>query len=77
MSFKSFYFQSLSFGEAAALPLTAITAWEMLFDRLQARQRAGRRLSSPDRRRRWRRQHRDPARTPAHGPARDRNRLAT
>lgn len=26
---------SLSFAEAAALPLTAITAWEMLFDRLQ------------------------------------------
>jgi NADPH2:quinone reductase len=28
---------SLSFAEAAALPLTAITAWEMLFDRLQVR----------------------------------------
>lgn len=27
--------KSLSFAEAAALPLTAITAWEMLFDRLQ------------------------------------------
>lgn len=26
---------SLGFAEAAALPLTAITAWEMLFDRLQ------------------------------------------
>jgi NADPH2:quinone reductase len=26
---------SLSFAEAAALPLTAITAWEMLFDRLE------------------------------------------
>ncbi|GAB2875445.1 zinc-binding alcohol dehydrogenase family protein [Pseudoduganella ginsengisoli] len=26
---------SLDFGKAAALPLTAITAWEMLFDRLQ------------------------------------------
>nr|WP_312376691.1 zinc-binding alcohol dehydrogenase family protein [Delftia acidovorans] len=26
--------QSLDFAEAAALPLTAITAWEMLFDRL-------------------------------------------
>lgn len=26
---------SLSFAEAAALPLTAITAWELLFDRLQ------------------------------------------
>ena len=28
---------SLSFAEAAALPLTAITAWEMLFDRLDIR----------------------------------------
>jgi zinc-binding alcohol dehydrogenase family protein len=27
--------KTLSFAEAAALPLTAITAWEMLFDRLQ------------------------------------------
>jgi len=27
--------QSLSFADAAALPLTAITAWELLFDRLQ------------------------------------------
>lgn len=27
---------SLSFADAAALPLTAITAWELLFDRLQA-----------------------------------------
>ena len=27
--------QSLSFGEAAALPLTTLTAWEMLFDRLE------------------------------------------
>lgn len=26
--------ESLGFGEAAALPLTAITAWELLFDRL-------------------------------------------
>jgi zinc-binding alcohol dehydrogenase family protein len=28
---------SLSFAEAAALPLTAITAWEMLFDRLKVK----------------------------------------
>ncbi|MBE0585746.1 MAG: zinc-binding alcohol dehydrogenase family protein, partial [Desulfofustis sp.] len=27
--------QSLDFSQAAALPLTSITAWEMLFDRLQ------------------------------------------
>ena len=30
---------SLDFAQAAALPLTAITAWEMLFDRLQWPQR--------------------------------------
>lgn len=29
--------RTLSFAEAAALPLTAITAWEMLFDRLDIR----------------------------------------
>ena len=29
---------NLSFAEAAAIPLTAITAWEMLFDRLQVQQ---------------------------------------
>lgn len=29
---------SLSFAEAAALPLTAITAWELLFDRLEIQQ---------------------------------------
>jgi zinc-binding alcohol dehydrogenase family protein len=27
--------KTLSFGEAAALPLTSITAWEMLFDRMR------------------------------------------
>ncbi len=30
--------QSLSFSEAAALPLTSLTAWEILFDRLQIHQ---------------------------------------
>ncbi|MBT9432928.1 zinc-binding alcohol dehydrogenase family protein [Candidatus Sodalis endolongispinus] len=30
---------SLDFAEAAALPLTAITAWELLFDRLKVQQR--------------------------------------
>jgi zinc-binding alcohol dehydrogenase family protein len=30
--------QNLSFAEAAALPLTAITAWELLFERLQVRE---------------------------------------
>jgi zinc-binding alcohol dehydrogenase family protein len=32
---------SLSFAEAAALPLTAITAWELLFDRLQVAHGSG------------------------------------
>ena len=32
---------SLSFAEAAALPLTAITAWELLFDRLRVPQGGG------------------------------------
>ena len=32
--------KALDFAEAAALPLTAITAWEVLFDRLEV-QRAG------------------------------------
>ena len=27
--------QSLTYGEAAALPLTSLTAWELLFDRMQ------------------------------------------
>ncbi|NVZ65074.1 zinc-binding alcohol dehydrogenase family protein [Pseudomonas gingeri] len=30
--------ESLGFAEAAALPLTAITAWELLFERLQVRE---------------------------------------
>ena len=30
--------KSLGFAEAAALPLTAITAWELLFERLQVRE---------------------------------------
>jgi len=33
--------KSLSFGDAAALPLTAITAWELLFDRLNVDQFKG------------------------------------
>lgn len=35
---------TLDFAEAAALPLTAITAWELLFDRLQLRDAEGRLL---------------------------------
>jgi zinc-binding alcohol dehydrogenase family protein len=34
---------TLSFGESAALPLTSITAWELLFDRLCVTQHAGKR----------------------------------
>ena len=34
---------SLGWAEAAALPLTAITAWEMLFDRLEIRAPGARR----------------------------------
>lgn len=30
--------KSLGFADAAALPLTAITAWELLFERLQVRE---------------------------------------
>lgn len=33
--------KSLSFGDAAAMPLTAITAWELLFDRLNVDQFKG------------------------------------
>lgn len=32
---------SLEFGKAAALPLTAITAWELLFERLEVKQGGG------------------------------------
>lgn len=35
---------SLGFAEAAALPLTSITAWELLFDRLEVGSGAGKRL---------------------------------
>ncbi len=35
--------ESLDFAKAAALPLTAITAWEMLFDRLQVPRTPGQR----------------------------------
>ena len=37
--------RSLSFSEAAALPLTSITAWEMLFHRMRALRRQSRRRS--------------------------------
>ena len=62
--------KSLSFAEAAALPLTTLTAWELLFDRIgvQARRRGGSPLA-PRRRRRGRgRLDRHPARAQAHRP---------
>ena len=70
--------RSLSIAEAAALPLTAITAWEMLFDRLDVKKAgAGRRERDPDHRRgRRRRLDRDPARPRADRPDRHRHRLA-
>ena len=38
---------SLSAADAAALPLTAITAWELLFDRLQVPRVAAKKITSP------------------------------
>ena len=38
---------SLDCAEAAALPLTAITAWETLFDRLDVKQACPRRAQTP------------------------------
>lgn len=67
---------SLGFAEAAALPLTAITAWEALFDRLDVH-RAGCRLSHSDHRWRGRgRLDRHPARAAADGSDRDHDRIA-
>ena len=69
---------SLSFAQAAALPLTSITAWELLFDRfgVTPRQCAGRARAAGHRRRRRRRLDHDPARAQADRPDRDRHRLA-
>ena len=60
--------KSLSFAQAAALPLTSITAWELLFDRLAvAPGKAGRGpRAAGDRRRRRGRLDPDPARAQAH-----------
>ena len=69
---------SLSWAEAAALPLTAITAWETLFDRLDVRRPVpGPRPGTPYHRRRRRRGFDDyPARTPAYGAHRNRHSVA-
>ena len=64
--------KTLSFAQAAALPLTSITAWELLFDRLGAvpgKSVDPRTLAD----RRWRRRRwidPDPARAPPHRPDR-------
>ena len=53
--------KSLSFAQAAALPLTSITAWELLFDRWRSHAaRAGRARFAGGRRRRRRRLDADP-----------------
>ena len=60
--------KTLSFAQAAALPLTSITAWELLFDRLGVVPGKKRRSAhaSDHRRRRRRRLDPDPARPPPH-----------
>ena len=69
---------SLNFPQAAALPLTAITAWEAMFDRLDVKTPVpGVAPRHPDRRRRRRRRlDRHPARAQADRPYRHRDGLA-
>ena len=52
--------KTLSFTQAAALPLTSITAWELLFDRLGVHARQERRSAHPADHRRRRRRRIDP-----------------
>ena len=69
--------KSLSFAEAAALPLTALTAWEMLFERFRIprdQPHGGTLLVVGGARRRG--LHGHPARRPAYGYDGDRHRLA-
>ena len=70
--------KSLDWAQAAALPLTAITAWEALFDRLNVLQAGARRGGGdPDHRRRRRRGlDRDPVAAAARRPDRDRDGVA-
>ena len=70
--------KSLSFAQAAAMPLTSITAWELLFDRLAVAPGNTRRRPrfADHRRRRRRRLDADPARAPPHSLDGDRHRLA-
>ena len=67
---------SLSFAQAAALPLTATTVWELLFDRLGSvpGKSVDPRHPADHGRRRRRRLHPDPARAPAHRTDRRRDR---
>ncbi len=68
---------SLDDAQAAALPLTTITAWELLFDRLGVPQGGGGRPDAADHRRRGRRGlDPDPARAPADATARGGHGLA-
>ena len=62
--------KTLSFAQAAALPLTSITAWELLFDRLGAvpGKSVDPRTLLDHRRRRRRRLDPDPAGAPPHRP---------
>ena len=68
---------SLDFAQAAALPLTAITAWELLFQRMpfDADNGGKGKIAAGHRRRRRRRFDRDPARAPRRFH-RDRHRIA-
>ncbi len=70
--------ETLDWAQAAALPLTALTAWEMLFDRLDITRGAG---NARDAAHHWRgrrcRVHRHPACTRADGDDRYRNRFAS
>ena len=70
--------RSLGDAEAAALPLTALTAWEMLFDRLDVNRPVPERQphSARHRRGRWGWLDRDPDRQTGRGHDGDRNGLA-
>ncbi len=68
--------KTLSFAEAAALPLTSLTAWEMLFDRFRIPRSPGLSRHAADRRRRRRcRLDRHPAGRETHRPRHHRHRL--
>ena len=69
---------SLGFAEAAGIPLTTITAWEILFDNFALTEGEGDgRRSARDRRRRRCRVHPDPVGEEAHRPGGNRDRVAS